>query len=73
MYFVIDGAPCAVKVACTVWSGGKGGDYFKALPIAMHGDEYGNVGRHRKVLCVNIFIDINCVELHNKVVFFRIL
>jgi len=30
-----DGAPCAVKVACTVWSGGKSGDYFKGLPIAI--------------------------------------
>ena len=27
--------PCAVKVACTVWSGGKLGDYFKELPITM--------------------------------------
>ena len=35
MYFVIDGAPCAVKVACTVWSGGKGGDKLKTLPIAI--------------------------------------
>ena len=31
----IDGTPCAVKVACTVWSGGKDGDYFKVLPIAI--------------------------------------
>ena len=30
-----DGTPCAVKVASTVWSGGKGGDYLKALPITM--------------------------------------
>ena len=30
-----DGTPCAVKVACTVWSGGKGGDDFKVLPITM--------------------------------------
>ncbi|MBT9855482.1 hypothetical protein GPK86_03175 [Blautia faecis] len=30
-----DGAPCAVKVACTVWSGGKSGDNFKGLPIAI--------------------------------------
>ena len=28
-----DGTPCAVKVACTVWVGGKVGDYFKDLPI----------------------------------------
>lgn len=26
---VYDGTPCAVKVACTVWSGGKSGDYIK--------------------------------------------
>ena len=30
-----DGTPCAVKAARTVWSGGKGGDYIKALPIAI--------------------------------------
>lgn len=30
-----DGTPCAVKVARTVWSGGKGGDNIKALPIAI--------------------------------------
>ncbi|MFQ4274003.1 hypothetical protein C3O95_07810, partial [Clostridioides difficile] len=31
----IDGTPCAVKVARTVWSGGKFRDYFKELPIAI--------------------------------------
>ena len=30
-----DGTPCAVKAACTVWSGGKSGDYIKGLPIAI--------------------------------------
>ena len=30
-----DGTPCAVKVARTVWSGGKAGDYIKGLPIAI--------------------------------------
>jgi hypothetical protein len=30
-----DGTPCAVKVACTVWSGGKLRDNFKELPIAI--------------------------------------
>jgi len=30
-----DGTPCAVKIARTVWSGGKAGDYFKGLPIAI--------------------------------------
>ncbi len=28
-----DGAPCAVKVARTVWRRGKGRDNIKALPI----------------------------------------
>jgi len=31
-----DGMPYAVKVARTVWSGGKGDDYFKALPITIN-------------------------------------
>ncbi len=31
--FITDGTPCAVKVACTVWTGGKSGDNFKGLPI----------------------------------------
>jgi len=26
-----------VKAACPVWSGGKGGDNFKTLPIAIPG------------------------------------
>jgi len=30
---ITDGTPCAVKIACTVWNGGKGRDNFKALPI----------------------------------------
>lgn len=29
----IDGTPCALKGACTVWIGGKSGDDFKGLPI----------------------------------------
>ena len=33
--FEFDGTPCAVKAACTVWSGGKSGDYIKGLPIAI--------------------------------------
>ena len=33
-----DGTPDAVKVACPVWSGGKGGDTIKALPITISGD-----------------------------------
>ena len=35
----IGGTPCAVKVASTVWSGGKLGDDFKELPITI-GDNY---------------------------------
>ena len=31
--FIIDGTPCAVKAARTVWTGGKSGDNFKGLPI----------------------------------------
>jgi len=31
-----DGTPCAMKIARTVWSRGKGGDYIKTLPIAMN-------------------------------------
>lgn len=30
-----DGTPSAMKVACSVWSGGKSGDNFKILPIAI--------------------------------------
>ena len=30
----MDGTPYAVKVACTVWSGGKAGDKVKGLPWA---------------------------------------
>ena len=33
--YLLDGTPYAMKVACTVWSGGKDGDYFKLLPIAI--------------------------------------
>ena len=31
----IEGTPCAVKVACTVWSGGKFRDNIKELPITI--------------------------------------
>jgi len=31
----IDGTPCAVKIAFTVWSRGKGEDNIKALPITI--------------------------------------
>ncbi|MEY9978536.1 hypothetical protein ABH968_003496, partial [Lysinibacillus sp. RC79] len=30
------GTPYAVKVARTVWTGGKAGDNFKGLPICMN-------------------------------------
>ena len=30
-----DGAPCAGKLACTVRSGGKTGNFYKGLPIAI--------------------------------------
>ena len=30
-----DGAPCAVKAACTVRRGGKSGDQIKGLPITI--------------------------------------
>ena len=33
-----DGTPDAVKVACPVWSGGKGGDNIKTLPITIGRD-----------------------------------
>ena len=31
----LDGTPCAMKVACTVWSRGKVRDSIKDLPIAI--------------------------------------
>lgn len=31
----LDGTPCAMKVACTVWSRGKARDNIKCLPIAI--------------------------------------
>jgi len=30
-----DGTPCAGKLACTVWSGGKVSDNIKGLPITI--------------------------------------
>lgn len=33
-----DGTPDAVKIACPVWNGGKGGDNFKTLPIIISGN-----------------------------------
>ena len=33
--YYLDGTPCAMKVACTVWSRGKARDNIKGLPIAI--------------------------------------
>lgn len=47
-----DGTPYAVKVARTVWSGGKSGDCIKGLPIAIDGgwqliqEPYTDIGGH---------------------------
>ena len=35
-----DGTPCAVKVARTVWAGGKVRDNIKDLPISIENMEY---------------------------------
>ncbi len=43
-----------MKVACTVWSGGKLGDYFKELPIAIY------KGVLRKHKARRNFADTNC-------------
>ena len=45
-----DGTPDAVKVARPVWSGGKSGDNFKGLPIAIRQQEPGReaAGRGRR-------------------------
>ncbi|WP_176551179.1 hypothetical protein [Bacillus sp. AFS040349] len=32
---LLDGKPSAVKVACSVWGGGKVGDNIKDLPITI--------------------------------------
>ena len=45
-----DGTPDAVKVACPVWSGGKGGDNLKALPITIGGT---NVSGEPFPLCMD--------------------
>jgi len=36
----LDGTPCAMKVACTVWTGGKAGDNIKCLPISILSEQY---------------------------------
>ena len=40
LYFLIDGTPYAMKVACTVWTGGKDGDYIKVLPIGILSEQH---------------------------------
>ncbi len=47
MYF--DGAPCAVKAACTVLGGGKSGDGIKGLPIAIGRQEPRNETAHGEI------------------------
>ena len=42
-----EGTPCAVKVACTVWSGGKSGDNFKGLPITIRRKCSCTVEKHK--------------------------
>ena len=44
--FISDGTPCAVKAACTVRSGGKSGDNFKGLPIAIRRKVPGHEAVH---------------------------
>lgn len=36
----LDGTPCAMKVACAVWTGGKAGDNIKCLPISILSEQY---------------------------------
>lgn len=38
--YYLDGTPCAMKVACTVWTGGKVGDSIKDLPISILSEQY---------------------------------
>ena len=61
-----------MKVARTVWSGGKGGDYFKVLPIAI--DDYVTEGKmSKKQLYIAYGSNINLEQMayrcpHSKVV-----
>ena len=40
-----------MKVACTVWSGGKSGDNFKGLPIAIGRKKPGHEAAHGRRWC----------------------
>ena len=42
----LDGTPCAVKAARTVWSRGKVGDYIKGLPMAIRLQVSGHEAAH---------------------------
>ena len=50
-----EGTPCAVKAACTVWSGGKPGDNLKGLPITISGKDQSSQqedkGYGKEILC----------------------
>ena len=50
-----------MKIACTVWSGGKLGDYLKELPITI------NPARADFVLMVNTAPDGKTCEKHNSI------
>ena len=53
-----DGTPCAMKVACTVWTGGKVGDNIKGLPIGIH------KGKSNNDLCDKYIV--NRLVVHNE-------
>ena len=42
----VDGTPDMVKAVCPVWGGGKGGDNFKALPIAITEQKFARAHRN---------------------------
>ena len=57
-----------MKVACPVWSGGKGGDNFKTLPIAIlfiHKD--AECGGHRTDRGTEIFGYVCKVPVHGRI------
>ena len=62
--FISDGAPCAVKAACTVRSGGKSSDNFKGLPIAIRRQNAGNILTRQTLLERLWDIDGNFVDDH---------
>ena len=42
--YLYDGTPCAMKVACTVWTGGKDRDSIKFLPIGINNQQFRSQG-----------------------------